>query len=92
MQQYGLCLKTLLPEVGQLQGTRRGGTRSPAPHPPRRRRSTALHQLEPAPIPAPLRIPPTQVEKGVCEREFQSLKVCWRTAFRAALAKSRGPK
>ena len=32
---------------------------------------------------------PLQIEKGICEREFQQLKGCWRTALRAALAKTK---
>lgn len=30
-----------------------------------------------------------QVEKGVCEREFQQLRACWARAFRAALARTK---
>jgi hypothetical protein len=41
---------------------------------------------------APLRRPPPavlQVEKGVCEREFQHLKTCFYKAVRTYLAASR---
>jgi hypothetical protein len=30
-----------------------------------------------------------EVEKGVCEREFQKLRACWARAFRAALARTK---
>ena len=30
-----------------------------------------------------------QIEKGVCEREFQQLRTCWARAFRAALARTK---
>lgn len=48
-----------------------------------------LHSLPGFALTPPTPAPTWQVDKGICDREFQQLKSCWRTALRAALAKTR---
>lgn len=79
VQQYGLCLKATLPEV------RRNALPLPLPA------ACRLHAsgLPAAAAPEAHPLSAMQVEKGVCELEFQQLRACWLRAFRASLRASK---
>lgn len=75
VQQYGICLKATLPEVSGGDGGACSGKAPGSGSPPGRLAHHLCRQL--------------QVEKGVCEREFQQLRACWFKSFRAALRASK---
>lgn len=84
-QLYGACIKAVLPEVRDRppatgNNCRQGGRWSAAPLSladcTRLMLSFCVGFL-------------LQVEKGVCEREFQALKGCMRQALRASLARTK---